>query len=374
MFLDSRLVVGQVQGELEARDERMQGYLSQVRHLQSRFESFNLLHIPRSGNTHVDSLAMLTTSLAQSLPRVILIEDLCKPTEVKGKLVHVHQVKVGPSWMDPIVLFLRDEILPEDKSEADKVQRKVPRFQLSKNQKLYKRSFFGPYLLCIHPKASKLLFKELHEGICESHIGGRSLSHRAITQGYWQPNIQKETQEYVKKYDQCQRFAPNIHQPEGVLNPLSSPWPFTQWGLDIVDPFPKVVGNKRYLLVSTDYFTNGLKPSPWRILEMWTPRSFSGKTLSPDSRSFAPSSRIMAFNLIANLSGDTAMIWELRINILPQLIPKRMDKPTLLTRSQLMDSRRGWTIRRESGQKSCHMSSGRIGPRLASQLGKPPFQ
>ena len=28
MFSDSRLVVGQVRGELEARDERMQGYLS----------------------------------------------------------------------------------------------------------------------------------------------------------------------------------------------------------------------------------------------------------------------------------------------------------------------------------------------------------
>ena len=28
MFSDSRLVIGQVNGELEARDERMQGYLS----------------------------------------------------------------------------------------------------------------------------------------------------------------------------------------------------------------------------------------------------------------------------------------------------------------------------------------------------------
>ena len=97
MFSDSRLVVSQVNGELEARDERMQGYLSQVRHLQSRFESFNLLHIPRSGNTHANSLATLSTSSTQNLPRVILIEDLCKPTEVKGKLVHIHQVKVGPS-------------------------------------------------------------------------------------------------------------------------------------------------------------------------------------------------------------------------------------------------------------------------------------
>ena len=68
MFSDSRLVVDQVKGELEARDERMQGYLSQVRHLQSSFESFSLLHIPRSGNTHADSLATLATSSAQSLP------------------------------------------------------------------------------------------------------------------------------------------------------------------------------------------------------------------------------------------------------------------------------------------------------------------
>ena len=67
--------------------------------------------------------------------------------------------------------------------------------------------------------------------------------------------MQKEAQEYVKKCDQCQRFAPNIHQPGGVLNPLSSPWPFTQWGLDIVGPFPKAVGNKKYLLVCPDYFT-----------------------------------------------------------------------------------------------------------------------
>ena len=62
MVSNSRLVVGQVKGELEVKDKRMQGYLSQVRHLQLRFESFNLLHVPRSGNTHANSLATLATS------------------------------------------------------------------------------------------------------------------------------------------------------------------------------------------------------------------------------------------------------------------------------------------------------------------------
>ena len=145
--------------------------------------------------------------------------------------------------------------MPEEKSETDKVRRKASRFWLSEYRKLYKRSFFGPYLLCVHPKASESLLEELHEGVCGSHTGGRSLSHRALTQGYWWPNIQKKMQEYVKKCDQCQRFAPNIHQPGGVLNPLSSPWSFAQWGLDIVRPFLKAVGNKKYLLVYIDYFT-----------------------------------------------------------------------------------------------------------------------
>ena len=46
LFSDSRLIVGQVRGEFEAKDERMQGYLSQVKCLQLKFDSFDLLHVP----------------------------------------------------------------------------------------------------------------------------------------------------------------------------------------------------------------------------------------------------------------------------------------------------------------------------------------
>ena len=87
IFSNSRLVVGQVKGELEEKDVRMQKYLNQVRRFQSGFKSFTLLQIPRSRNTHANSLATLATSLAQSLPQVILIEDLCKPTEMKREIV-----------------------------------------------------------------------------------------------------------------------------------------------------------------------------------------------------------------------------------------------------------------------------------------------
>ena len=64
IFSDSKLVVGQVR-DLKVRDPRMQEYLSQVRRIQTKFEFFDLSHIPRSGNTRVDSLATLATSSAQ---------------------------------------------------------------------------------------------------------------------------------------------------------------------------------------------------------------------------------------------------------------------------------------------------------------------
>ena len=120
---------------------------------------------------------------------MILVEDLCKTDTIKKDIVRIHQVRMNPSWMDLIVNFLKDDVLPEGKLEAKKIRRNATWFWLSEDHKLYKRSYFGPYLLCIHPKASESLLEELHEGICGSHTGGGSLAHRALTQGYWWPNM-----------------------------------------------------------------------------------------------------------------------------------------------------------------------------------------
>ena len=107
---------------------KIRGYLSQVKHLQSDFEFFDVSHVSKSGNTHANSLATLATSSTQGSPQVILVEDLCRADKVKKDMVRIHQVRVGPSWMDPIVSFLKDNTLPEEKSKAEKIRRKAPRF------------------------------------------------------------------------------------------------------------------------------------------------------------------------------------------------------------------------------------------------------
>ena len=76
-----------MKGELEARDVRMQGDLSQVNHLQLDFKSFDVSLVSRSGNTHTDSLATLATSSAQGLPQIIFVEDLYRVDGVKGDMV-----------------------------------------------------------------------------------------------------------------------------------------------------------------------------------------------------------------------------------------------------------------------------------------------
>ena len=106
----------------------MQEYLGQVRSIQEQFEVFDLSHVPKSGNTHADSLATLATSSAQDLPRVVLVEDLYTQALTHQGAPQIHQITLGPSWMDSISLFLEKDVLPEEKSETDKVRRKTPWF------------------------------------------------------------------------------------------------------------------------------------------------------------------------------------------------------------------------------------------------------
>ena len=74
--------------------------------------------------------------------------------------------------------------------------------------------------------------------------------------------MQKNVVEYMRKCDKCQKNTPNIHILATDLNPIISPWPFAMWGLDIMGPFPKGSGNRKFLLVGTDYFTKWVEAVP----------------------------------------------------------------------------------------------------------------
>jgi ribonuclease HI len=254
VYCDSQLVVNQISGDYAANDEKMKIYLAEAKKLLEKFKLVQVEHIGRDLNGHADALAGLASAVAPELRRVISVGVQSLPSVGGNAINEVCSVDQSPSWMGPILAYLKDDILPTDRKEADRIRRIAPRYWVSKEGNLYRRSFTGAYLRCVHPDTVQNLLWEIHEGVCGGHTGGRSLAHRAIGQGYWWPYMQKDAAQYVKKCDKCQRFAPSIHQPAASLNPIASPWPFSQWGLDIVGPLPRAPGNRRWLIVATDYY------------------------------------------------------------------------------------------------------------------------
>ena len=105
-------------------------------------------------------------------------------------------------WTTPVVSYLKNGVLPDNKEAARKLKVQAAQFVLIKDV-LYKRGFSLPYLRCLSPEEVDYVMREVHEGICENHLGSQSLVHKLIRAGYYEPTMQKVTQAYVKACDKC---------------------------------------------------------------------------------------------------------------------------------------------------------------------------
>nr|GFC41537.1 reverse transcriptase domain-containing protein [Tanacetum cinerariifolium] len=74
----------------------------------------------------------------------------------------------GPTWMTPIMEYLKDETLPGDRKEASKLRIKARQYELWK-EVLYRRSFLKLWLRCVGPLQADYMIWEIHEGSCSMH-------------------------------------------------------------------------------------------------------------------------------------------------------------------------------------------------------------
>ena len=98
--------------------------------------------------------------------------------------------------------------------------------------------------------------------------------HKLIRAGYYWPTMLKDAQAYVKASDKCQRFNNFIRQLSEKLTLITAPWPFTEWGLDIIGPFPIVVRQLKFLVVGIDYFTKWVEAEALATITEKNIRSF----------------------------------------------------------------------------------------------------
>jgi len=300
---DSQLVTGQVTGEYEAKDPQMAAYLTYVEVLKGAFAAFELVLVPREQNAIADLLAKLASlgkggrqrtiiqetlktprkfvagnrvdilhistargkprshhSLSQDTARAPCISTYAtSPEEEKG--VQVCVLEEGDTWMTPYRRYLADGILPAEPEEGKKVKRNAARYTLVDGI-LFRHGFTHPILTCVSGDKCTRIMAELHEGICGSHVGGRSLASKVVCAGFYWPTVREDCVRYAQRCKQCQMHADWHRAPPEELRSIYSPWPFHTWGIDILGPFPLAIRQMKYLIVTIEYFTKWIEAEP----------------------------------------------------------------------------------------------------------------
>ncbi|KAI5354401.1 hypothetical protein L3X38_007296 [Prunus dulcis] len=255
---DSQLIVNQVTADFAAKDASMYAYLSTAHRLLQSFQAYEIKQIPRSENSHADALARLASAINDKVGRRVPVEILAQPSTVA---VETCTVRYEDTWMSHIYLYLTNGTLPEDKAQARKLRYRSARYTVI-NDVLYKRGYTTPYLKCLTAEQGDYVLRKIHNGVCGDHSGSRSLAYKAFRQRYFWPTMHQDANSLVKRCDKCQRFGNVPHIPAEPLTPIVSPWPFAQWGLDLIGPMPQGKGQVKYAVVAVDYFTKWVKAEP----------------------------------------------------------------------------------------------------------------
>ncbi|XP_034685658.1 uncharacterized protein LOC117914419 [Vitis riparia] len=261
---DSQLVVGQILKEYETKDERMAKYSLRVQESLNRLEEWIIEKIPRGDNVQADALAGIAASFPVKESTMLPVYVQTTPTIAEPYICTINPKE--DDWAVDIRIYLQTGTVPENLKHAHKVRIQASRFTLIRDD-LYRRSFGGPYLRCLIQPEIQYVLSELHEGVCGNHSGGRTLAHRAHSQGYYWPTMRQDAVIHVKKCDKCQKHASIPHMPAEMLNSVTSPWPFAQWGMDIMGPFPTAPAQKKFLLVATDYFSKWVEAEAYASIK-----------------------------------------------------------------------------------------------------------
>ncbi|RDX83445.1 Retrovirus-related Pol polyprotein, partial [Mucuna pruriens] len=255
---DSKLVTGQVNGDYQTKDPQLAKYCERATSTASSFDKFTLMHVPREQNERADLLAKLASTQKRGQQKTIIHEKLDVPAIERPEVL---STSIRTTWMMPIFDFLQKGTGPYDPKKRLKIAKEVAKYTIL-GQQLYRRGFSFPLLKCLNEEDSPYVLKEVYEGVCGTHIGGRALASKIARAGYYWPTLKRDCIEYLKKCDKCQKFAEGHKAPPENLHHVTSPWPFFKWGLDILGPFPPAPGQVKFLIVAVDYFTKWIEAEP----------------------------------------------------------------------------------------------------------------
>ena len=280
VYGDSMLIICQVKGEWQTKEEKLRPYQEYLSTLAKEFEEVKFTHLGREGNHFADALATLAA--------MTTIDLKCKvqPVHIDIRNDPAHCCLVegeidGQPWYYDIKNLVQNQEYPVGSSKTDKktLRRLATDFYLD-GEILYKRSFDGTLLRCLNEADARKALREVHEGICSTHASGHMIARKIQRAGYFWMTLEKDCIDYVKKCHKCQIYSDKVNMPPAPLFNLISPWPFAMWGIDVIGPVnPKASNGHRFILVAIDYFTKWVEASSYAHVTQNVVKRFIEKNL-----------------------------------------------------------------------------------------------
>ncbi|XP_020222088.1 uncharacterized protein LOC109804668 [Cajanus cajan] len=249
-WTDSKVVSEQVNDNFYVKDSCLLKYYHLIQRMRNTFDEVQVRHTPREHNEKVDQLARLASSTRKpGQLRTTLHLELTTPSVVPTECMTIGEPT--QTWIIDITDYLEHGKEPSDPSTAKKLRTQAARYSMVGGE-LYRRGFSVPLLKFVDAEQADYVLREIHEGICGCHSGGRTLATKVLRAGYYWPTLKDDCIKFVKRCVSCQRHDNLIHASAEELHGISSPWPFAMWGMDILGPFPIAKGQCKFLLVAVD--------------------------------------------------------------------------------------------------------------------------
>ncbi|XP_070047184.1 uncharacterized protein [Nicotiana tomentosiformis] len=197
---DFLLVVNQVNGTFEVREDRMQRYLDKLQVTLHRFKEWTLQHVPLQQNSEADALTNLGSSVEDHELKSRTVVQLMRSV-IKDGHAEINSTSLTWDWRNKFIEYFKNGKLPSHPKESRALRTKATQFILSEDGTLFRKTFDGPLEIYLGPGDTNYILREIHEGTCGNHSGADSLVHKVIGVGYYWTDMSKDAREFVRKCD-----------------------------------------------------------------------------------------------------------------------------------------------------------------------------
>ncbi|PKI68274.1 hypothetical protein CRG98_011354 [Punica granatum] len=209
-----------------------------------------------------DSMLTIFQTLGQWKTKDVNISEgnIVEPLEIEvaRRPAHCNAIEASEAkpWYEDIKNFMQTGHYPPFANRRDrKTLRRLAMHYFLSGEILYCRSFDSTLLRCIDEHESRLLMEEVHGGNCGPHMNGLMLAKKIMRLGYYWSTMETDCVKHVRHCHRYQVYADQIKAPPNELRPMTAPWPFSMWGMDVIGPInPKESNGHMFILVAIDYF------------------------------------------------------------------------------------------------------------------------